>query len=98
MIRVTSRDRTVQSVHRRQFLLTGAVATSSAALAGVASSVVTHLRTQDADAAALASSMAQQAVRGDLRVWWSAPVTEQRLALTFDDGPTEQFTAASRVP
>lgn len=80
-------------MQRRQFLLTGAVATSTAALAGVGSSLVTRARTQDADAAALASSMSQQAVRGDLRVWWSAPVTTPRLALTFDDGPTEQFTA-----
>jgi peptidoglycan/xylan/chitin deacetylase (PgdA/CDA1 family) len=46
-----------------------------------------------------ASSFAPAEVRGQVGVWWSAPVSpgpsgavDRRLALTFDDGPTEQFT------
>jgi peptidoglycan/xylan/chitin deacetylase (PgdA/CDA1 family) len=78
---------------RRSFLRTGAVVGSAAAVTAVASSAVTRVRTQDADAAAFASSVAQQAVRGTARVWWSGSGAAQRVALTFDDGPTEQFTA-----
>jgi peptidoglycan/xylan/chitin deacetylase (PgdA/CDA1 family) len=41
-----------------------------------------------------ASTVAPRPVRGSARTWWSAePAIGQRLALTFDDGPTEQFTA-----
>ena len=31
---------------------------------------------------------------GDARVWWSVSTEEKVLALTFDDGPTEQFTSS----
>jgi len=43
---------------------------------------------------AWASTVQPQPVRGSARSWWSAdPGVGHRLALTFDDGPTEQFTA-----
>jgi peptidoglycan-N-acetylglucosamine deacetylase len=31
--------------------------------------------------------------RGSVNVWWSVTATDKVLALTFDDGPTTQFTA-----
>lgn len=40
-----------------------------------------------------AASVAAGAGRGTATVWWSADGATRRLALTFDDGPTEQFTA-----
>jgi peptidoglycan/xylan/chitin deacetylase (PgdA/CDA1 family) len=30
--------------------------------------------------------------RGSTRVWWSVETTERAIALTFDDGPTDEFT------
>jgi len=30
--------------------------------------------------------------QGDVNVWWSVTTTDKVLGLTFDDGPTEQFT------
>jgi peptidoglycan-N-acetylglucosamine deacetylase len=39
-----------------------------------------------------ASTISPQVARGTLPVWWSASITDRRVALTFDDGPTEQFT------
>lgn len=32
--------------------------------------------------------------RGQATIWWSATTEEKVLGLTFDDGPTERFTAA----
>jgi peptidoglycan/xylan/chitin deacetylase (PgdA/CDA1 family) len=41
-----------------------------------------------------ASTVAPQAAQGAARTWWSADVAVGRqVALTFDDGPTEQFTS-----
>ena len=39
------------------------------------------------------ASVAAGERRGAATVWWSAEGDQRRLALTFDDGPTEQFTA-----
>lgn len=58
--------------------------------------VVDRHRPGFVDPAVLASTIAQQPARGSARVWWSAeangPADARRLALTFDDGPTEQYT------
>ncbi len=78
---------------RRSFLRTGAVVGSTAAITGVASSAVARSRTREADAVAFSDSMAQRCRHGSARVWWSGPPTAARAAITFDDGPTEQFTA-----
>jgi peptidoglycan-N-acetylglucosamine deacetylase len=42
---------------------------------------------------AYASSVAAVTQQGSARLWWSADTTDRVAALTFDDGPTEQFTA-----
>lgn len=39
------------------------------------------------------ASVAAGERRGAATVWWSVEGEQRRLALTFDDGPTEQFTA-----
>lgn len=84
-----------------------AVAISRRALLGHAATVVAGAAvggslTQEADAGTRpdqpgtpGSSLAPLAVRGSTRVCWSGPQTGgtgRRLALTFDDGPTEQLT------
>jgi peptidoglycan-N-acetylglucosamine deacetylase len=40
-----------------------------------------------------ASTVAPACARGRGEIWWSGPASAHRVALTFDDGPTEQFTA-----
>jgi peptidoglycan/xylan/chitin deacetylase (PgdA/CDA1 family) len=42
--------------------------------------------------ASFASTIAPAALRGRDEIWWSGPGSQRHLALTFDDGPTEQFT------
>lgn len=82
------------AVDRRSFIRTGAVASAASLVSGVGSSLLSTKETHDEDAAALASSVAQHPARGHARVWWSGEAGDRgRLALTFDDGPTEQFTA-----
>ena len=38
-------------------------------------------------------SVSAVVTRGEARGWWSGPTQDRVVALTFDDGPTEQFTA-----
>lgn len=78
---------------RRAFLRTGAVASGAAVVSGAATSTWSTEHTHATDAAALASSVAQRPSRGHARIWWSGEDGAHRLALTFDDGPTEEFTA-----
>jgi peptidoglycan-N-acetylglucosamine deacetylase len=40
----------------------------------------------------LRSSVLPVPLRGGIRIWWSGSASERKLALTFDDGPTERFT------
>lgn len=82
------------AMSRRTLLTQAATVAAGAALGGSV--------TQEADAGTgapvtPASSVSPLAVRGRTEVWWSGAaaadgVAPQRVALTFDDGPTEQLT------
>ena len=43
--------------------------------------------------ASFASTVAPACARGRSELWWSGPSDARSIALTFDDGPTERFTA-----
>jgi peptidoglycan/xylan/chitin deacetylase (PgdA/CDA1 family) len=88
-------------MQRREF-----VRIATAAVAGIAtgvgvapelSSLASELSSSSSPemtADSWASTIMPDPAPGTARVWWSAdPAVGRRLALTFDDGPTEQFTA-----
>ena len=64
-----------------------------AVVAGAAVRVWDDMLTTHATPETLASTVAPANVRGGARLWWSGPAQGRGVALTFDDGPTEQFTA-----
>ena len=67
---------------------------SAAALGGAVVHPVDELQAERTAAKRWASTTAPQAAQGSVRAWWSADAAVGRqVALTFDDGPTEQFTA-----
>jgi peptidoglycan/xylan/chitin deacetylase (PgdA/CDA1 family) len=82
-------------MHRRGFLKGFGVAGGSAVVAAAAAwraEGLTHsIGPPRPD---LNSTISPAAVRGHAQVWWSADTTERTVALTFDDGPTEQFTGS----
>lgn len=51
-------------------------------------------RGREREVGAFRSSVVAGQGVGDARVWWSVSTEEKVLALTFDDGPTEQFTGS----
>jgi peptidoglycan/xylan/chitin deacetylase (PgdA/CDA1 family) len=69
------------------------LAGAGAVVAGTAVRVWDDVLTTHATPETFASTVAPASVRGDARLWWSAPAQGRKVALTFDDGPTEQFTA-----
>jgi len=82
-------------VERRRFLGRAGLAAAAALGGGAAVAVEENLRTQRATPASWASTLAPVPATGSARTWWSADVAVGRRAvLTFDDGPTEQFTGA----
>lgn len=93
---------------RRTFLRRSALVGSGAVVGAVATDGIERLRADLVTPEAWGSTIASAPARGQLRVWWSAPEAgdgPRRMALTFDDGPTEQLTArvldvlaAHRVP
>lgn len=93
-------------MRRRQLLNHLAVAGAGAIIGTAVSQGIDDLQTAPAAPRSWASTIRPEAVRGSARLWWSAdPAVGRRLALTFDDGPTDQFTAqvldllaAVRVP
>jgi len=82
---------------RRKFLRRAGLAGFSAGAGGLAVARIDIARAELATPESFASTIAQQPARGQARVHWSAPPTGSgsppAVALTFDDGPTEQFTA-----
>jgi peptidoglycan/xylan/chitin deacetylase (PgdA/CDA1 family) len=80
-------------VHRREVLAKLGLAGAGAVVAGAAVRVWDDVLTTHATPETFASTVAPANVRGDARVWWSGPAQGRSVALTFDDGPTEQFTA-----
>ncbi len=69
------------------------LAGAGAVVAGTAVRVWDDVLTEHATPGTFASTVAPANVRGDTRLWWSGPAQGRAVALTFDDGPTEQFTA-----
>lgn len=69
--------------------LTGAGAVVGAGLAGFGEDQLI----QHATPASFASTLAPACARGYSQLWWSGPGSGMVVALTFDDGPTTQFTA-----
>jgi peptidoglycan-N-acetylglucosamine deacetylase len=81
-------------VRRRQFLGRLGLGGASMALGVAGTEGFEALRAAHATPESWASTIAPQPVTGSARTWWSADVAVgHRLALTFDDGPTDQFTA-----
>ena len=83
---------------RRKFLRRAGLAGVSAGVGGLAVARIDIARADLATPESFASTIAQQPSRGQARVYWSgAPATTAggppSVALTFDDGPTDQFTA-----
>jgi peptidoglycan-N-acetylglucosamine deacetylase len=82
---------------RRRFLRRAGLAGVSAGVGGLAVARVDVARAELATPESFASTIAQQPARGQARVVWSGGTTSAggrpAVALTFDDGPTEQFTA-----
>ena len=82
------------AMRRRQVLGRLGLGGAAAVLGGAAVQGVDQLRAAHATPQSWASTIAPRAVTGTARTWWSADVAVgRRVALTFDDGPTEQFTA-----
>ena len=65
---------------------------AGAVVAGGVVRVYDDVLTKHTTPATLASSLAPANVRGSGRLWWSGPAHGRAAALTFDDGPTEEFT------
>ena len=81
-------------MQRRQLLNHLAVAGAGAIIGTAVSQGIDELRAAQATPQSWASTIRPETVRGSARLWWSAdPAVGRRLALTFDDGPTDQFTA-----
>jgi len=81
-------------MRRRQFLGQVGYGLSAATLGGAAIHPVDELRSRRTTPKSWASTIAPQAAQGSARAWWSADVAvDRQVALTFDDGPTELFTA-----
>jgi peptidoglycan/xylan/chitin deacetylase (PgdA/CDA1 family) len=80
---------------RRRQLLNHLVAGGAGAIIGTAvCEGIDEQQTAQAAPRSWASTIRPETVRGSARLWWSAdPAVGRRLALTFDDGPTDQFTA-----
>lgn len=88
-------------MQRRQFVRMAAAAaagmTTGVAVApeveALVSAVNASLGSPEMTSASWASTIMPDPAPGSARIWWSAdPSGGKRLALTFDDGPTEQFT------
>ena len=81
-------------MRRRQFI-SRALGMGAGMLAGASAvEAIDHLQSPHLTAAVWASTISPAPVHGSAQVYWSAvPAPDRRLALTFDDGPTEQFTA-----
>jgi peptidoglycan/xylan/chitin deacetylase (PgdA/CDA1 family) len=88
-------------MQRRQFVrMTAAAATGLATGVAVApqvdslvSPVSASLVPPEMTTVTWSSTIMPDPAPGSARVWWSAePAVGKRLALTFDDGPTQQFT------
>ena len=81
-------------MERRRFVARAGFAVTAALVGGAVTAEEENLRTSRATPASWASSITPVPARGASRTWWSADVAVgHRAALTFDDGPTEQFTA-----
>ncbi|HEY6793596.1 MAG TPA: polysaccharide deacetylase family protein [Kineosporiaceae bacterium] len=77
---------------RRRFLGRTGTAVAGAALGGSAAAGLGALQVR-ATRQSWASTISPADVPGAVRTWWSGDVAVGRVvALTFDDGPTEQFT------
>jgi peptidoglycan/xylan/chitin deacetylase (PgdA/CDA1 family) len=78
---------------RRRFVERLGLGVVAAAVGGGAVAEADHLLTMRATPASWASTIGPVPARGRARTWWSGDVAVgRRVALTFDDGPTEQFT------
>jgi peptidoglycan-N-acetylglucosamine deacetylase len=80
-------------VRRREVLGRLGLAGAGAVVGAGAVRLYEDVLTTHVSPATLASSLAPAAVRGSGRLWWSGPAHARTAALTFDDGPTEQFTS-----
>jgi peptidoglycan/xylan/chitin deacetylase (PgdA/CDA1 family) len=78
---------------RRRFLRRAGLAGCAAGLGGLVVERIDVARADLATPESFASTIAQQPAQGQARVVWSADPASRTVALTFDDGPTEQFTA-----
>jgi peptidoglycan-N-acetylglucosamine deacetylase len=79
-------------VDRRRFLGRSGTALAGAVVGGAAVAGAETLQ-QRATPQSWASTISPAEVTGSVRTWWSGDVAVGRAAaLTFDDGPTEQFT------
>ncbi len=79
---------------RRTFLRRAGI--GGAGIAAVAAPVGTYALGQHLGSRQLSgnysASVKAGMIRGGVNVWWSVSTDDRVLALTFDDGPTEQFT------
>jgi peptidoglycan/xylan/chitin deacetylase (PgdA/CDA1 family) len=81
-------------VRRRDFLGKAAVAGAGLVAGAGIIEELNQTGVLPIEPAAWASTIAPELERGNAAVWWSAdPSVGRRVALTFDDGPTTQFTA-----